>query len=214
MCNRGARASVVSLVVLIAISFFPFAGFAEQPRSGGAKKADSASADQSGRDSWYIGLGLGAGLVAEAKSDAYGTVTFDDAYKGAKDVSPKIGVNFKIGKTLSPSMLLGLDVTAVVQTAKDMQQQINNYFLMFTYFPAEEGLFIRLGGGLSSYASKTGSNSFDVSGTGFLGGVGYAFGSGKGATLTMNVDYSMQSYGSKGMKSSDFVIAYLGVDWY
>lgn len=213
MCNRGMSASVVSLAVLIAVSFFPLAGFAEQAKSGGAKKVEREIVDESGRDSWYFGFGLGAGIDAQVKSDA-GASTFDDNFTGAKDVSPKVGLNFKIGKTLSPGTLLGLDVTAVVQTAKDLQQQISNYFLMLTYFPADEGLFIRLGGGLSSYMTKYGSAATDVSGNGFLGGLGYAFGSGKGSTLTLNVDYSMQTYSSKGMKGSNFVIAYLGVDWF
>lgn len=213
MCNRAARASVVSVAVLIAISFSPPAGFAEQAKSGGAKKVSREVVDESGRDSWYFGFGLGAGVDAQVKSDA-GTSTFDDNFNGAKDVSPKVGLNFKIGKTLSPGALLGLDVTAVVQTAKDLQQQISNYFLMLTYFPVDEGLFIRLGGGLSSYMTKYGGVTTDVSGNGFLGGLGYAFGGGTGATLTLNVDYSMQTYSSKGMKSSAFIIAYLGLDWF
>lgn len=214
MYNSGTRASIAFLVVLLGISFLPLPAFAEQPRSGGSKKVDSDSEDRSGRSGWYFGLGLGAGVLAEATADVGGSRSFDDSFQGATDKSPKIGANIKFGKTLSSRMLLGLDVTGVMQTAKDADQKIINYFLMFTIFPAEEGLFFRVGAGPSSYASKAGSLTYDVSGYGVLGGVGYALGHGKGATLTLNFDYSMQSYSSKGMKSSSFAIAYLGLDWF
>ena len=103
------------------------------------------------RGDWYIGFGLGGGLSADYKIDG-DTVTFDDWLKGL-DKDSKLSLNFKVGGTIDSKNLLGFDITAVNQTGTaigvDALIQINNYFLMWTHFPQEEGAFFRLGGGLS-----------------------------------------------------------------
>lgn len=128
------------------------------------------------RSSWYIGFGLGGGIDARWNVEGE-TVTFDDWLEGL-DKDPKISLNFKVGGTLNPKTLLGFDITAVSQTGSasgiDAHIQINNYFLMLTHFPREEGFFIRVGGGLSNIMAEV-DNLSEVNGFGLLGGLGYAF---------------------------------------
>ena len=198
------QTKALMFVLVLALFGFPLKGFAETHS----------------RDSWYIGFGLGAGLTAKYTIKDGPTRTFDDDFSGATSKSPQTALNFKVGATLSPKSLLGFDVTADGQTASsagvDVQEQINNYFLMYTYFPYEEGLFLRLGGGLSGMVSKTPVTTKIYRGFGVLGGIGYAFWLGKSFNLTLNADYSMQSYsGASGEPSqSQFAIVYLGFDWY
>lgn len=174
------------------------------------------------RGAWYIGFGLGGALGAQWEVDGQ-TVSFDDWLQGG-DQSPKVALNFKVGGTLSPKTLLGFDVTAVGQGATasgvDAHVQINNYFLMLTHFPAQEGLFIRLGGGYSNIVhvvdSQIGDLDSRINGAGALAGLGYAFWLGKTFNLTVNLDQSFQWYSSDSGEPdrSQFTILYVGFDWY
>lgn len=174
------------------------------------------------RDSWYIGFGLGGGLAAQWEVDGQ-TVSFDDWLDGLEK-DPKISLNFKVGGTLSPKTLLGFDITAVAQTGSagglDAHTQINNYFLLMTHFPADEGFFVRLGGGFSNLLTMVetpfGDVSDKVSGVGLLGGFGYALWLGKSFNLTLNLDQSFQWYSSDPGEPdrSQFTILYVGFDWY
>lgn len=174
------------------------------------------------RGDWYIGFGLGGGLSADYKIDG-DTVTFDDWLKGL-DKDSKLSLNFKVGGTIDSKNLLGFDITAVNQTGTaigvDALIQINNYFLMWTHFPQEEGAFFRLGGGLSNIMAEVNSSFGDfsdrVNGQGLLLGVGYAFWLGQSFNLTLNLDHSRQWYSSGAGEpdSSQFTILYLGFDWY
>lgn len=173
------------------------------------------------RDTWYIGFGIGGGY---GKYEIYGKeITFDDWLEGLyKD--PKVSLDFKVGTTLSPKTLLGFDITALGQTGSllgvDAHIQINNYFLMLTHFPMEEGFFIRAGAGLSNIVYKIEGLGLSaeqiVNGYGILGGVGYALWLGESFNLTLNVDHSRQFYsgGSQDPDNSQFTIMYLGFDWY
>lgn len=179
----------------------------------------SALAETHQRSDWYIGFGLGGGLDARYTLNG-NDITFDDWMKGAEEINPKTALNFKVGATLGPKTLLGFDGTAVGQTGKfggkDVQIQINNYFLMLTHFPMEEGFFIKAGGGFSNIMSKTPIGTDVVNGYGVLGGVGYAFWLGKSFNLTLNLEHSRQFYsaGSNKPDKSQFTIAYVGFDWY
>lgn len=174
------------------------------------------------RGDWYIGFGLGGGLSADYKIDG-DTVTFDDWLEGL-DKDSKLSLNFKVGGTIDSKNLLGFDITAVNQTGTaigvDALIQINNYFLMWTHFPREEGAFFRLGGGLSNIVAEVNSSFGDfsdrVNGEGLLLGVGYAFWLGQSFNLTLNLDHSRQWYSSGAGEpdSSQFTIFYIGFDWY
>ena len=174
-----------------------------------------ASAGEHQRDTWYIGFGLGTGDGSWTVNGD--EVTFDDWMSGL-DAGPKVALNFKVGKTLNSKNLLGFDITALGQSGtyygiEEAHIQINNYFLMWTHFPQEEGLFFRLGGGPSIIVAEVNNVSGSESGIGVLGGVGYAFWLGDAFNLTVNLDHSRQSYG-EDVDSSQFTILYLGFDWY
>ncbi len=175
------------------------------------------------RGNWYIGFGLGGALSAAWTVNGQ-SVSFDDWLAGL-DTGPKISLNFKIGGTLSPETLLGFDLTAVGQggttSGADAHAQINNYFLMLTHFPHQEGLFFRMGGGFSNLLNTIdtpfGDLDSKVTGVGALAGIGYAFWLGKSFNLTLNLDYSQQWYSNDSAGEPDrsnFTIAYLGFDWY
>ncbi len=174
-----------------------------------------ALAGEHERDTWYIGFGVGLGLDASYEYQGE-EITFDDWLSGL-DTGPKVAINFKVGKTLNSKNLLGFDITAAGQSGTgygiDAHIQINNYFLMWTHFPQEEGLFFRLGGGPSIFVVEVDNLSESESGFGVLGGVGYAFWLGEAFNLTVNLDHSRQSY-SGDVDSSQFTILYLGFDWY
>lgn len=191
------------------------------------------------RRSMYIGFGFGGGLDARYKINNK-TITFDDWLEGTEDKSPKFSFNFKIGATLNPKTLLGLDLNGVSQSGSvlrdfiietkkvDATIGIYNLFLMITHFPRKEGFFIRGGGGYSTISYQIEGLDEDIvdgvfgrisessDGYGLLGGVGYAFWLGKRFNLTINLDHSRQFYSSDNEKpdKSQFTIAYLGFDWY
>ncbi len=162
--------------------------------------AAAAAQTRHQRDNWYIGFGLGGSPSAQWKVNGQ-TVSFDDWLDGL-DKDPRVSLNFKIGGTISPETLLGFDLTAVgqggVTSGGEAHAQINNYFLMLTHFPSQEGLFIRMGGGYSNLSLTIDTNfgDFDerLNGVGALAGIGYAFWLGKSFNLTLNLDYSQQWY--------------------
>ena len=173
------------------------------------------------RRPWYIGFGIGTGFGA-AWEVGGGEVTFDDWSEGMSNVGPKISLNFKVGGTLSPELLLGGDITAIAQQSTDALgegwAQITNIFGVLTYFPVRSGPFVRGGGGFSNLLleidSVVGLNVREqYTGFGFLVGAGYAFWLGRRFNLTLNIDHARQFY-SGDPDSSRFTIIYLGFDWY
>jgi len=175
------------------------------------------------RRSWYIGIGLGSGFEA-AIGDEFDSYDFKDFLTGLETITPKISLNFKVGGTLSPNLLLGFDITAVGQLGTDVigtqHLQINNYFAMLTWFPLHKGFFVRGGGGFSTLISIISTPTFDeseiYSGAGLLAGIGYAFWLGKHFNLTLNLDHSRQFFvePSDGPDRGRFTIVYVGFDWY
>ncbi len=171
----------------------------------------------------YFGFGGGTFFDAAWETDGV-EMTWDDFYAGAVTVSPKVCINLKLGVTLSPGVLLGFDGTAIREEGNDLftkiSTQINNYFAMLTIFPMREGLFVRLGGGLSNFQlevddSFLGQIGEQYNGYGALAGVGYAFWLGKRFNLTLNLDHSRQFYSDAyGPDASRFTTFYVAFDWY
>jgi hypothetical protein len=181
------------------------------------------------RGSWYIGFGLGGGdgsvnLPAGPISSG-GKMSFKE-YLGPSPTT--VSINFKVGATLTPKLLLGGDITAIRSNSKDSgvdaSLQINNYLAMLTFFPMEKGLFLRGGLGFSafSYDVSAGGNSASNSegGTAVQAGIGYAWWLGQAFNLTVNLDFAGQSYSKKEdqfgalPKSSSFWTLGVGCDWY
>ncbi len=170
------------------------------------------------RGSWYIGFGIGSG-GGKAK-DETGSYSLSEGLGDTLSLS----INFKVGLTLTPKLLLGLDINGfqtsgtVTGTSVDATYQISTYNAMVTWFPMERGLFLRGGFGLSNLSlDVSGYGSDDVSGWNLDVGAGYAFWLGKSFNLTLNLDYAVQSYGSNKVgapDSSNYWALWLGFDWY
>jgi len=190
-----------------------------------ATVAEAQIGRQHQRRSWYIGFGLGSGegwATSDGESKSFGE--WFDLF----DMEPtRVTLNFKVGATLTPNLLVGFDMTAIRAFASetvmgetlDVAFQANNYDGMVTYFPSGEGFFIRGGLGLAAFVTQWSgpgiSETDTVSGFGIVFGGGYAFWLLKSFNLTLNADYSLQSYGEgDGPDSSSFLNIYLGFDWY
>ncbi|MDH5681151.1 MAG: hypothetical protein OEZ36_06175 [Spirochaetota bacterium] len=182
------------------------------------------SADDSRRGGWYIGFGIGGGLNKSFNLPNESSV-YDNWLSGTSQ-QPKFVTNFKVGGTLTSRFLIGMDITMMTQSGTtsggfSSNIAITNSFLMLTFFPFEEGLFFRAGGGFSSLeASKSDSiyqSTFHSAlGYGASAGLGYAFWLGKSFNMSINLDHSRQFYSGNaaGYNRSQFTSIYLGFDWF
>lgn len=191
------------------------------------------------RSPWYIGFGLGG---ASGNVSAWGNSGSLEAYTqepwasipATPPSATNVALNFKVGVTLTERLLLGFDITGVGSLVSQgdisTQTTIANYDAMATYFPMGEGLFVRGGVGLTrltvDWKDSLGSGSDSIGGFNGLVGAGYAFWLGQTFNLTVNLDYSAQSYGSASYpetlangifmkpRSSNFLAFWVGFDWY
>jgi hypothetical protein len=169
------------------------------------------------RDPWYIGFGIGSGGGEFATPS--GTFKLSDVAPSPTTVF----LNFKVGVTLTPSLLLGFDGTAI-RSQGDVPTiigtvshaiQISNYDAMLTWFPMERGFFLRGGLGLTRLTEELSNATASVNGANIDVGAGYAFWMGRTFNLTLNLDFSAQRYNSNdGPSSSNFTAIWLGFDWY
>lgn len=173
------------------------------------------------RDRWYIGFGLGGGGGSAVQSGV--KRTFEDLNQGRQPSTAF--VNFKVGATLTPRLLLGLDISGIGAVADEGGEKtgvsIANVDVVATFFPREKGLFLRGGlgrSGLSKTREVGGLTLEDSSVDGFnvTGGIGWAFWLLQSFNLTVNLDLSRQWYASNaaGFESSSFGALWLGFDWY
>jgi hypothetical protein len=174
------------------------------------------------RDTWYIGFGLGSG--GGQYRDSVGTRALSDI--GTDSTS--VFLNFKVGATLTPRLLLGLDIAGISTTGSagtgwfgpmNATVQITNYDAMLTWFPMERGLFLRGGAGLSAFTLDDPSaiTLRSIRGVNATVGGGYAFWLGRTFNLTVNLDLSAQRYDSSAAGAptrSNFTALWLGFDWY
>jgi hypothetical protein len=204
------------LAALIAI--LPLAAFAQYEP---APAADEGYGTR--RDRWYIGFGIGTGNGGTTWAGT--SYTFKDEHEAAwgGSVDPtNVSINFKLGLTLSPTLLVGGDITAVRSQVTEGDSttgiQVSTYNAVATWFPQGEGFFARGGAGIAklTYDIDTpyGSDSFTYDGLNLLGGVGYAFWIGQSFNLTVNLDYAVQSYSEDSLESSHFWALWAGFDWY
>jgi hypothetical protein len=186
--------------------------------AGFAHASAAAEADQSYSpwSHWYVGTGLGAGFGAKFKLNGQ-SVSFNDALQGATDKSSLVAGNIvNAGIALRPSLLVGFSGSFVTQIGKingnDAHMQINNFLATVTWFPAEQGFFVRGGAGPSSIIIDNGTTSNTTGGFGLLVGAGYALQIAGHHNITFTADYSHQSYNGSTTKpdSSQFGAVYLG----
>ncbi|BDG02607.1 hypothetical protein [Anaeromyxobacter oryzae] len=198
----------------------PTTGWAPAPQRNAppAYPPDAPLRRERTRGSWYIGFGLGGG--GGSISDSAGT-------HGLKDfVGPNptvLSMNFNVGATISPQLLLGLDVGAVAAISstetspgvKDTQIQTTYYDVALTYFPWERGLFVKGGMGLTALTWDLDAGGRSTwRGYDMMAGVGYAWWLGQSFNLTFNLDGSKAWYGSNGPDSTQTFSLHLGCEWY
>lgn len=185
------------------------------------------SAYGSRRNPWYIGFGLGTGGGnVSIWGESYTLDEMNEAmWLGSVDPTD-VSFNFKIGATLSEQLLVGLDVMAMMSMVAEgnasTSWSIVNYDAVATWFPQGEGFFLRGGAGISKLQVSIDDPDYGVSdsetwsGVNALVGVGYALWLGQAFNLTLNADYSIQSYGSSDTdpESSNFFALWVGFDWY
>ena len=108
-------------------------------------------APQKTRDRWYIGFELGGGGGSLARGSQ--STSFDDSVGGR---ATQVALEFKVGATLSPRLLFGLDIAGLrAQTdvgGVTTGATVVNYDAMLTFFPTERGFFLRAGVGLSRFS--------------------------------------------------------------
>ena len=99
----------------------------------------------SGRDTWYIGFGVG---FIGGGNDTVGGSQRAQLGDGLSD-TVHVLLNFKLGVTLTPNLLLGVDICAFGVSGKynpgsedpsTSPSPITNYDVMVTWFPVERGL--------------------------------------------------------------------------
>jgi len=173
------------------------------------------------RDRWYIGFGIGGGNGKIASGSQ--TLTFREAMG---DRSPDTTVfNLKVGATLSPKLLLGLDLSGPIASndsgGLETELVLTTTDAMLTFFPAERGFFMRGGAGIASLSwsikDSTGRSKLTQDGWNVLGGIGYAFWLGKQFNLTLNLDFARAWFsGTPGADVTDaqYWALWVGFDWY
>ena len=131
-----------------------------------------------------------------------------------------------MGATITPKLLLGFDISGVGASASQNgvteSVAIANYDAMVTFFPVGHGPFLRGGLGVSRFSdtlSGAMSGTFSCWGGNLDLGVGYAFWLGRSFNLTVNLDWSGQSWGdhaggTTGPQTSSFWALGFGFDWY
>jgi hypothetical protein len=165
------------------------------------------------RGAWYIGFGLGGG--GGSVTDLDGTASLKE-FVGPKPTT--LAMNFRVGATLSPRLLLGFDggfVATASGEGEDTSIQVNTYDLAATFFPLGSGPYLKAGTGVSTLVLDQGSfGTGSWRGYNVMGGVGYAWWVGRTFNLTFNLEGTKAWYGSSGLDSTQAWSLFLGFDWY
>lgn len=198
-------------------------------------------AEEDEKSSWYIGFGIGMGelkLDGETLDDSEYNVDGTGYSEHSED---EIAAIFSFGRIINPKLHIGLDISTIMQEVNTDWisysswgpgrifndyaiefYQIYNLFGVLSYYPLSNGVFIKLGGGISvlkyEYNSKVWwkddqTETFD--GTGYLIGMGYDFRMTKKFNLGVHIEYSKQHYSdSDASDDTDFTAVYLNFSWY
>lgn len=173
------------------------------------------------RDSWYIGFGLGFGSLEHTVDGR--KISANDWLAGSEDRF-RMGGSFRVGWTLSPNWLLGLDINfnsaSGLQNGVERDLTVYNFFGVATWFPQGEGFFVRGGAGFSdidqSFATGKSTVTFTESGHGVQLGAGYAWRFGERAHLTVSLDLTRNYFDGGPGEPTDArsTLLSVGVDWY
>jgi hypothetical protein len=170
------------------------------------------------KSTWYIGFGLGSGDGGWTDDDGE-KITFKKFSDGADDRST-MTLDFGVGAILTNNFNIGFNVNYIdhygTYAGYEFDVSIMNMMCMLTFFPMEEGLFLRAGIGTSRLYQKIESYGTNyVDGYGALLGAGYYFKLTKTFNLGLNFDYSVQKYSKSGYpKDSHAWAVYLSFYWF
>lgn len=184
-------------------------------------QARAPYASEKVRDNWYIGFGVGGG-------DGSGAGQGDRvSFKDMSAASPTtVFLNFHVGATLSPKLLLGGEIGGVAASASsqgiDSSVGISTLNAVATYFPMGHGLSLKGGVGLAQFSQTYkfdgpyADEKYSRSGLNATVGIGYAWWLGRSFNLSVNLDLAAQSYGSSDteVESSRYGALYVGFDWF
>lgn len=166
------------------------------------------------RGTWYIGFGIGGGEGSVDTTDQ-GTLDFKDLVGPGRDT---VALNFRVGATLSPNVLLGLDMGVVSAVSDsggaDRSADLSYFDAGVMFFPMERGLYFRGGIGFSEFAQELPEGDFSANGYNVLGGVGYAFWLGRTFNLTLNLDAQRHFFDEANVEGGVAWSAWVGFDWY
>jgi hypothetical protein len=182
------------------------------------------------RDSWYIGFGLGTGGGSFVGPDGV-RHSFSGSVPGG---ATAVALNFKVGATVTPRLLLGFDLTVLTAIGDSVPTScdylgcdyrnssvgVTSLAAMLTWFPLERGPFLRGGLGLASFSYDSyvlaAHSHYSRNGLGVVAGAGYAWWLGRTFNLTLGLDLLAQGYGrSEGhARSAQAAALMLGFDWY
>jgi hypothetical protein len=163
-----------------------------------------------------VGAALGSGSARFKQNGR--TVSFEDFLQGSSDKTPLLAVKVvSVGIGLTPNLYAGLDLSGVAQEGSipgnSNYLQISNYFAALSYFPWDTGLFLKGGGGVSTFTIDVGSQSVRATGAGALLGAGYALKLSGSHHLTLSFEQTWQWYSSSDPNkpdSSQTSVFYLG----
>lgn len=183
--------------------------------------ADGGSPSAMRRSAVYIAVGAGSAFGVHAQDGT--EETFQKWNQDPPRRSYSGSLNFQIGLTLTDALLAGFDYTLLGTWASedggDTGLGVQSADLVLTWFPQGDGLFLRVGGGLSSLTRQ--DTAYSPSTETFAGangmvGLGYGIPLGRTLNLTLNGDLALQRYaGGTGAPSTTRTLAlYLGLAWY
>lgn len=180
------------------------------------------------RSPWYASFAIGGGdgnlrLAAPAGLGAR-TISFHDFFgKGAATFA----FDVEIGATVTPRLLLGGQLTmfgAGATWKRPLGEEtrslgISNLNAVATFFPFQRGLFLKTGLGFSSIGTehkvpRAEKETHKANGGNVALGAGYALWLGQRFNMSLNLDWSAQSYRGNEFERSSFWRAGLGFAWY
>ena len=197
---------IISFITLM-LTWIPLLGLAGSPNHD--------PQDEISQMSWYIGFGFGyPGYVDRVKNNV--RMKYDDV--------THYTAMFRVGARINPQLLIGMESIGYNLHLYDEKTfsftgdrvRFENYFATATFFPYEDGIFVKAGGGVSRMNIIRQRGEEDYFGAGFVVGGGYAIKSGKYFHVTVNADFSRQYFLATAGKLSESNLAhvYLGFEWF
>jgi len=156
-------------------------------------------------EGFWIGFGLGGG--SNLSDEAQGVRAGGAGY-------------FRLGGTLSQSVLLGGEIIAWARSVQGTTVSRANMNATAVLYPMRKGLFVKLGVGAATWMSSTTSGGTTVTHTdGGFGGsaaLGYDLQIGRNIFLTPNVDFAYQRVESQFFTNTNgyLLLFTLGLTWH